>query len=132
MTLEVLQDQLAENIQRVSSFLEELPSAYLHQSPDNRWTIGEELFHLTKSNMGTARLLSQPPEQLREAEQPSRSYKEVVREYKEKYAQAETPRGPQSTQPNGDALVDKFTLEAEWNKASQALLKSIRAWSESE
>ncbi|MEO0333281.1 MAG: DinB family protein, partial [Bacteroidota bacterium] len=128
MTLEVLQDQMAENLQWVSSFLQALPEAYLHQSPDNRWTIGEELSHLTKSNLGTTRLLNQSPAQLWEAEKPSRSYKELVQEYEEKYAQAKAPRGPQNTQPNRDALVDKFTIEAEWNRTSQALLDSLKNW----
>ncbi|MEM8966401.1 MAG: DinB family protein [Bacteroidota bacterium] len=128
MQTKVLKNLLITHIHRISNFLQALPEAYLHQSPDNRWTIGEELSHLTKSNLGTARLLSQSPAQLRKAEKPSRSYEEVVQEYEEKYAQAKAPRGPQSTQPNRDTLVDKSTLEAEWNRASQALLDSLKNW----
>lgn len=130
MNPEALQSRLAENIQRISDFLEELPEDFLQQSPDQRWTIAEELMHLTKANGGTARLLSLSTERLRKAESPSRSYEEIVQEYQAKYAAANPPRGPQGVQPDEDASVDKATLIAQWNKASQTLLKSAEAWPE--
>ncbi|MEM9672710.1 MAG: DinB family protein [Cyclobacteriaceae bacterium] len=130
MSPEALQSQLAGNIQRISDFLEQLPEAYLQRSPDHRWTIAQELLHLTKSNEGTARLLSRLPEQLRKAENPSRSYEEIVREYQTKYAAANPPRGPQGVQPDEEASMDKFTLASQWNKTGQALLKSMETWPE--
>jgi len=130
MNPEDLQSRLAENIQRISNFLEQLPEAFLDQSPDHRWTIAQEMLHLTKANGGTARMLSRPPEQLRKAEKPSRSYREVVEEYQTKYATANPPRGPQGVQPDEEAPTDKATLTAQWNKTSQALLKSTEAWPE--
>ena len=130
MNPKALQNRLAKNIQRISDFLEQLPEAFLQQSPDHRWTIAQELLHLIKSNSGTARLLSQPPEQLRKAERPSRSYQEVVEEYQTKYAEAKPPRGPQGVQPDEGASVNKATLIDQWNKANQALLKSAGSWPE--
>lgn len=128
MDPEALHHQLSTHIQRISNFLEELPEAFLQQSPDHRWTIAEELMHLMKSNGGTARLLSLPTEQLRKTESPSRVYEEIVREYQTKYVAASPPLGPPGVQPDEGAQMDKATLIAQWNKASQALLKSAEAW----
>lgn len=130
MSLEALQSRLSENIQRISNFLEQLPEAFLQQSPDHRWTIAQELLHLTKSNMGTARLFSQPPEQLRKTKNPSRSYQEIVQKYQTKYATAKPPRGLRGVQPDEGASVDKATLIDQWNKACQTLLKSTESWLE--
>ena len=130
MNPEALQSQLAAHVQRISDFLEQLPEAYLQQSPDHRWTIGQELLHLTKANGGTTRMLGQPPEQLRKAENPSRTYQEIVQEYQTKYAAANPPRGPQGVQPDEGAPTDKVTLTAQWNKTGQALLTSAEAWPE--
>jgi hypothetical protein len=131
MDPEDLQSRLDENIRRIGDFLEQLPEAYLQQSPDHRWTIAQELLHLTKSNKGTARLLSLPSEQLRKAEKPSRSYEEIVQEYQTKYAAANPPRGPQGVQPDEEAPMNKTALIYQWNKTSQAVLKSAEAWPES-
>lgn len=131
MDPEALQSRLAENIRRISDFLGQLPETFLQQSPDHRWTIAQELLHLTKSNRGTARLLSLPPERLRMAEKPSRSYEEIVQEYRTKYATANPPRGPRGVQPDEGDPTDKYTLINQWKKSSQALQENAGAWPES-
>ena len=132
MNAKYLQDRLAAHLREISGFLKSLPEEYLHLSPDHRWTIAEELWHLMKSNAGTARLLSQPKDQLRPTTQSSRAYDDLIQEYQQKYAAASAPRGPKGSQPDNVRDISKETTIAQWSETSQALLEHTKGWPEAE
>lgn len=120
---------LAEAFSAVEALFTQVNDEKINAKPTEKWSFGEEMVHLTMSTNGTGMLLSSPEERLIPSDHPSRSYDEIVKEYREKLAlnptigQSIADKEPK--QYTASALQDNFVA------AAQAALQVIPQWDES-
>ncbi len=121
---------LADTLATVEKFILSNSMESLCTKPTEKWSIAEELDHLTKSNDGSVLAFSQPTANLRPTQHSPRSYDELVREYREKYA----IKGVQMPTPLiTSGLRARHTVNetfAFFEKASQAMQKSLAPWTD--
>lgn len=129
-TLTEINVALAETLAKVAQFIQANSVESLYAKPGEKWSIAEELSHLTKANQNSVLAFGQSPEQLRQTQHTPRGYNELVSEYKEKYA-AQGVQMPVRLIP--EELQARHTVSevlALFDKAAGELQQSVSNWSE--
>jgi len=138
---------LKTSIQTKSEIIQEMQAAYqaVHQyaadkdatafrySPDERWSVANQLEHLILSSKGVASVLKMPKQQLLalgKAENEPRNYDELYRLYKEVLKGGQ--KAPAKFCPNPDQLPDQEQLLANWKMIEEKLVVRMANWSEDE
>jgi len=126
--LNAAQEALTQAFSEVEALFPLVDDAKINFKPTEKWSFGEEMVHLTMSTNGTGMLLSSPEERLMPSDHPSRSYDEIVKEYREKLALNQTI---------GQSIADKepkqytvAALQENFVAAAQAALQAIPRWDE--
>lgn len=126
--LNAAQEALAQAFREVEALFPQVDDAKINFKPTEKWSFGEEMVHLIMSTNGTALVLASPDERLLPSDHPSRSYDEIVEEYKAKLLLNPTI---------GQSIADKERkqykgeeLKASFTKAAQNTLLALNYWDE--
>lgn len=126
--LNAAQEALDLAFSEVEALFLQVDDAKINFKPTEKWSFGEEMVHLILSTNGTALVLSSPDERLLPSDHPSRSYDEIVEEYKAKLLLNPTI---------GQSIADKERkqykgeeLKASFTKAAQNTLLALNYWDE--
>ncbi len=123
---------IAETLAEIEQFIPSSTSATLHAKPTEKWSIAEELVHLTKSDQGCALAFNQSFVALPKTAHSPRNYTELVAEYKEKQASI-AAKVPARLIPGEDTLGLTVTQAANnFSTAAAALLQSLDNWQEAQ
>lgn len=127
--LNAAQEALAQAFSEVEALFPQVDDAKINFKPTEKWSFGEEMVHLIMSTNGTALVLSSPDERLLPTDHPSRSYTEIVDEYKAKLL-----LNPTIGQSIADKEVKQYEgqdLKERFANASQNVLVVLPNWDES-
>lgn len=121
---------LSESLAKVEQFIQSVSDHALHAKPTEKWSIAEELVHLTSADQGSAQAFSQSTITLRSTLHQPRNYNQIVKEYRENYAASDgvipsrIVSNTQAQQMSGSDFLMYFS------KAATALQQSLNPWTE--
>lgn len=127
-TLNAAQEALTQAFKEVEALFTQVNDAKINFKPTEKWSFGEEMVHLIMSTNGTALVLASPDERLLPSDHASRSYTEIVDEYKAKLAL--NPTIGQAIADKGGKEYKGEELKTSFAKAAQHVLLALPHWDE--
>ncbi len=127
-----IKNALVEIFEELNAYVKTIDDAIFKKSMDGKWSIAQNVDHLTISNNITALSMNMPKMVLKQLyktnNRPNWNYDEVVWKYHQKLsagAKASLAFQPKFSLVPMRSLVNRF-----WNNSCDSLLKAIDKWSE--